>query len=83
MRRRRQSPRRGYTLLEVLAATAIGVMLLAALYTAYDLTLRQTSVGRDLTADANLSRAVVNRVSLDISSAVGVLPPKSGGTPAA
>jgi prepilin-type N-terminal cleavage/methylation domain-containing protein len=83
MRRPSQPPRRGYTLLEVLAATAIGVMLLAALYTAYDLTLRQTSVGRDLTADANLSRAVVNRVSLDISSAVGVLPPKSGGTPAA
>ncbi len=74
--------RPAYTLLEVLAATAIGVMLLAALYAAYDMTLRQTSTGRDLTADANLSRAVVNRVSLDISSAVGVLPPKSGGTPA-
>jgi prepilin-type N-terminal cleavage/methylation domain-containing protein len=74
--------RSGYTLLEILAASAIGVMLLAALYAAYDLTLRQATIGRDLTTEADLSRAIVHRVGLDLSSTIGVLPPKSGGTPA-
>lgn len=74
--------RRGYTLLEILAASAIGIMLLAGLYSAYDLTLGQTTIGRDLVTEADLSRAIVHRVGLDLSSIIGVLPPKSGGTPA-
>lgn len=75
---RSRTLRPGYTLLEILAATAIGVMLLAALYAAYDLTLKETATGRDLTAEADVSRAVVHRVGLDLVSAVGTLPPKSG-----
>jgi prepilin-type N-terminal cleavage/methylation domain-containing protein len=80
--RRLPNSRRGYTLLEVLAASAIGVMLLAGLYSAYELTIRQTTTGRDLTTEADLSRAIIHRVGLDLSSTLGVLPPKSGGTPA-
>jgi prepilin-type N-terminal cleavage/methylation domain-containing protein len=75
-----RSPRSrpGYTLLEILAATAIGVMLLSALYFAYELSLRETTTGRDLTAEASLSRAVIHRIGLDLQSTLGMLPPKSG-----
>ena len=80
---RHPSPaRRGYTLLEILAASAIGIMLLAGLYVAYDMTLRQVTIGRDLTTEADLSRAIVDRVRLDLMSVIGVLPPKSGGAAA-
>lgn len=82
MTRRPSAARPGYTLLEILAATAIGVMLLGALYVAYDLTLRQSTIGRELTTDADLTQAVVRRVGLDLNSALGTLPPKSGQSPA-
>ena len=75
---RRRSGRPGYTMLEVLAASAIGVLLLSALYVSYDMALRGTAVGRDVTGEADLYRALVNRLSIDLSSPVGMLPPKSG-----
>ena len=72
--------RPGYTLLEVLIASAIGLALLSALYYAFDLTLRSADVGRTLVAESDLNRAVINRMSLDLSSPLGLLPPMSGGT---
>ena len=80
MRRSRVRVRPGYTLLEVLIASAIGVLLLAALYFAFDLTLRSSDAGRTLVAESDLNRAVINRMTLDLSSPLGVLPPMSGGT---
>ncbi len=80
MRRSRLRVRSGYTLLEVLIASAIGVLLLAALYFAFDLTLRSSDAGRTLVAESDLNRAVINRMTLDLSSPLGVLPPMSGGT---
>lgn len=79
----RHSPhrRRGYTLLEILVASVIGLMLMAALYAAFSLVVSNTSVGRDLTAESNLSRGIINRVGIDLGSPVGMLPPKSGGNP--
>jgi len=75
----RSSARRGYTLLEVLIASAIAVLLLSALYFAFDLTLRTTDTGRALVSESDLNRAVINRMTLDLSSPLGVLPPMSGG----
>ena len=79
MRRSPGVARRGYTLLEVLIASTIAVLLLAALYFSFDLTLRTADTGRALVAESDLNRAVINRMALDLSSPLGVLPPMSGG----
>ena len=75
----RHAPRRGYTLLEVLLASAISIMLLGALYVAFDLTLRQTDAGREAVAKGDLSRAIVNRMTIDFSGCIGPMQVKSGG----
>jgi len=76
---RRPTRRRGYTLLEILVASVIGLLLMAALYASFSVILNDTSVGRDLTAESNLSRGIINRVGIDLGSPVGMLGPKSGG----
>ncbi len=75
----RRTDRRGYTLLEVLLASAISIMLLGALYVAFDLTLRQTDAGREAVAKGDLSRAIVNRMTIDITGCIGPMQAKSGG----
>ena len=79
MRLTRRAARRGYTLLEVLIASAIAVLLLSALYFAFDLTIRSADTGRALVGESDLNRAVINRMAIDLSSPLGVLPPMSGG----
>lgn len=74
--------RGGFTLLEVLLAGVIALMLMAALYAALDITLARTQANRELIDSSDLSRAVVNRMTADLTAGVGPLPPKSGGTPA-
>ena len=83
MTRRTAARRPGYTLLEILIASVIGLMLMAALYAAFSLVITDTSIGRDLTAESDLSRGIINRVGIDLGSPVGMLPPKSGGNPGA
>ncbi len=63
----------------MLLASAIAVLLLAGVYAAFDVTLTQTQVARDQAADADLARAVANRLSLDLSASLGAMPPRSGG----
>ena len=75
--RRRRS---GYTLLEVLVASVLGLMLMAALFAAFELVFKSTTGGRELTAEAELSRAVIAKLNQDIAVTIGVLPPNSGGT---
>jgi type II secretory pathway pseudopilin PulG len=72
--------RPGFTLLEVLLASTIAIMLLAALYASFDIVIKQSDAGRSETDRNDLSRAVVNRITIDLSGTVGPLPPKSGGT---
>ncbi len=62
-------------------ASVIGLLLMAALYAAFTLILNDTSVGRDMTAESNLSRGIINRVGIDLGSPVGMLGPRSGGDP--
>ncbi len=77
---KRSSPiRPGYTLLEILLASVIAMLLLAALYAALDVTLLRMEVNRDLIARNDLRRAVINRMSADLVNTLGPLPPKSGG----
>ena len=79
----RPQARRGYTLLEVLIASAIAMMLMYAMYIAFDLTLSTSDTGRALVSENDLNRAVINRMALDLASPLGVLPPMSGGATAA
>ncbi|QDU18201.1 type II secretion system protein GspJ [Urbifossiella limnaea] len=75
--------RGGFTILEVMLASLIAIFLLAALYFAMDITLRRTTMSREALDADNLSRAAFNRINLDLASALGPLPPKSGGNSAA
>ena len=80
---RRHPARAGYTLLEILLASAIALILLAALYVAMDITLVRMDANRELVNANDFSRAVFNRLSSDLTASLGVLPPNSGGANAA
>jgi prepilin-type N-terminal cleavage/methylation domain-containing protein len=71
-----RSPRRpGFTLLEVLLASALAVVLMAALYVALDVQLRLAADGRDAIDQATLTRAVVQRFETDLGSSIGPTAP--------
>jgi prepilin-type N-terminal cleavage/methylation domain-containing protein len=76
---RRQTRRAGYTLLEVLLASVLAVILLAALYATLDVTLLRMDVGREQVASNTVTRGLVNRMSADLTGVLGPMPPKSGG----
>src|SRR6516162_5467668 len=67
--------RPAYTLLEVLLASAIGVMLLAALYVAVDTQIGLAQSGREVVEQAALSRTLMKRMSTDINSAIALSNP--------
>lgn len=58
--------RQGFTLLEVLLASAIGVMLLAGLYVAVDVQLRQMHTGRRANEQNSLARGILSKMAQDI-----------------
>ena len=73
---RLQTARRsGFTLLEVLLASALAVVLMAALYVALDVQLRLASTGRDLVEEATLERAVTQRIERDLVMVLGPVAP--------
>ena len=78
----RRARRSAFTLLEVLLASLIAILLLSALYFSMDVTLRQTQESRDSVEVDNLARGVFTRFNIDLSSALGPMPPKSGGNSA-
>ena len=80
---RRPPVRSGFTLLEVLLASVIAVLLLGGMYAAFDIVLVRNDIARDEAARADLTRAVVNRMTLDLTSPVAYPPPMSGGVGAA
>ena len=73
----RDSRRRGYTLLEILVASAIAVLLMAALYVTVELQLRHAQAGREVIEQSTLVRALMSRVSGDINSCIGPAMPAS------
>jgi prepilin-type N-terminal cleavage/methylation domain-containing protein len=58
--------RPAFTLLEVLLASAIGVLLMAALYVAMDVQLRHAHAGREVVEHSTLARQLFARVVNDI-----------------
>ncbi|MBP3959470.1 prepilin-type N-terminal cleavage/methylation domain-containing protein [Gemmata sp. G18] len=80
-RRARSTRRAGFTLLEILLATLIASLLLAALYLAMSVTLRQTQTSRDASEVEDLSRGIFNKMTVDLSGTLAPLPPRSGGNP--
>src|SRR5713101_3918220 len=72
--------RKGFTLLEVLLAAAIGVLLMAALYVAMQVQLDHAQAGRDAVEQSLLVRALLRRMSNDIAPSLG---PTLPNTPAA
>lgn len=75
MRSRPSVRRGGFTLLEVLLASALAVILMAALYVALDVQLRLAAAGRDSIEQATLTRAIVMRLETDLSSGLGPVAP--------
>ncbi|MCE9530176.1 MAG: prepilin-type N-terminal cleavage/methylation domain-containing protein [Planctomycetes bacterium] len=67
--------RSGFTLLEVLLASLIATLLMAALYVAMEVQLRQANDGREVIERATLSRAIINRLTLDLTPSV--TPPRA------
>jgi hypothetical protein len=61
------SARPAFTLLEVLLASAIGVMLLGGLYVAVDVQLRQMHLGRRANEQTSLARNVLSKIAQDIT----------------
>ena len=80
MRLAHRGRRTGFTLLEVLLASVLAVVLMAALYVALDVQLRLASAGRDSIEQATLTRAIVQRFENDLGSSIGpVAPPINTG----
>src|SRR5438034_10612859 len=75
----RRIPRRsGFTLLEVLLASTIGVLLLSALYVAVNVQLHHAQAGRDLVQRGTLARGLLARIARDISPTLAPALPTSG-----
>jgi hypothetical protein len=67
--------------LELLLATLIGTILLAALYFSMSITIQQTHFSREAVDQEDLVRGIFNKIAIDLSGTLGTMPPKSGGTP--
>lgn len=72
---RQRRLRRGFTLLEVMLATAIAVLLLGGLYVAVDMQLRYAQDSRDIVQESTLSRAIFARMDTDGSQVVDLCDP--------
>jgi prepilin-type N-terminal cleavage/methylation domain-containing protein len=67
--------RRGFTLLEVLLAATIGVLLMAALYVAVDVQVRHAQAGREIVEQSKVGRALLARITADITPCIGQVDP--------
>ena len=72
--------RQGFTLLEVLLAMLLAMLLMGGLYVALSMSLQQVQTSRDALEIEDVSRAVFNKVSIDLTNILGPSTPNSGGT---
>jgi prepilin-type N-terminal cleavage/methylation domain-containing protein len=63
----RSAIRPGFTLLEVILASAIALLLMWGLYVGMDVQLRQTDEGRTIVNQADLARNLLTRMSAELS----------------
>ncbi len=76
-RTRASKPRLAFTLIEVLIASLVSLLLLGALYVAVDMQLRHQQTARDVVQESTLARALMARITSDISQNVNpFLPPQ-------
>jgi prepilin-type N-terminal cleavage/methylation domain-containing protein len=72
--------RTGFTLLEVVLATAIGLLLLTALYSAMTVQLHLAQAARTRVAESTLVRSIQARISNDVVANIGpIIPSSSAG----
>jgi prepilin-type N-terminal cleavage/methylation domain-containing protein len=83
LRTPRTAARRGFTLIEVMLASVLAALVLAAVYMLMNVTVTQTQVSRDAVEVEDLSRGLFNKIGTDLSGTLAPLPPKSGGNSAA
>jgi prepilin-type N-terminal cleavage/methylation domain-containing protein len=62
--------RGGYTLLEVIVASAIALLVLIALYMFMQVSLQQASEGRDAVERTTLARGIINRINNDLTPSI-------------
>jgi hypothetical protein len=79
-KRRSKKGRKAFTLLEVLLSAAIGVLLLAALYVAMQVQLDHAQAGREAVEQSLLARAILRRMSNDITPNLPSPPPPVAST---
>jgi len=65
----------GFTLLEVLLALSLSALLLGAVYMSLNLHWKYTTAGREEVEQSQLARAILNRITLDLRSALYRAPP--------
>jgi prepilin-type N-terminal cleavage/methylation domain-containing protein len=70
------TPRRGFTLLEVILALSVGVLLLGGLYVAVEDQHRSTRARRTVVEQATLIRSLLARVDADVGSAATLIDPE-------
>lgn len=70
-----QPRREAFTLLEVLLASALAVILMAALYVALDVQLNLANSGREAIEQATLHRAMIQRFENDLTGCLGPTAP--------
>ncbi len=73
------TPRRGFTLLEVMLSLTLAIVLLGAVYSAMNQSWRLTASGREEMARSQLARALLRKISLDIRAVMFVPPPPGSG----
>jgi prepilin-type N-terminal cleavage/methylation domain-containing protein len=66
----RRQRRDGFTLLEMLLASGIAVLLMAALYVSMEVNLKYAAAGREVVDQAELARALLSRITADITGAL-------------
>lgn len=72
---RRTRSRLGFTLLETMLALSLSALLLAAIYAAIDQSWRTAASGREEMERAQLARALIHKIEVDIR-AITFVPPK-------
>jgi prepilin-type N-terminal cleavage/methylation domain-containing protein len=69
--------RQAFTLLEIVLALSIGVLLMTAVYFALDVYLQTTKAGRKQIDQSAVARAVIKRITSDVTVNLATLPPLS------
>ncbi|MCI0740166.1 MAG: type II secretion system protein GspJ [Gemmataceae bacterium] len=68
--------RKGFTLLEMILALAIGLLLMAALSWMFSTQIQQSQTGREIVEDGTLARSIFTRIANDIVGNLGPVDPR-------